>query len=130
MNYWTAIPVTFPLFNNTVSWDIMPGALVDFDHGNNKETERGFTWSTRLAVYKIIPKTAIVHEIYGTTGKISSDTEFKVGLRWEPKDYIIPAISYGAYLNGSKAAGFEIGIIIFTPQFLKHEFIKNNHIEY
>lgn len=129
-NYWTAVPLTIPLFHNTVSWDIMPGALVDFDHGNNKETAWGFSWSTRLAVYKVIPKTAIVAEAYGTEGQAYSKPEFKIGLRWEPNDYIIPAISYGACLDGNKAAGFEAGIIIFTPPFLKRDFIKNNHIEY
>lgn len=129
-NYWTAVPVTIPLFNNTLSWDIMPGALVDFAYNNNTETAWGFTWSSRLAIYKIIPKTAIIGEIYGTEGQAYSAPEYKVGLRWEPNDYIVPAISYGASLDGSKGSGFEIGIIIFTPQYLKKDFIKNNKIEY
>ena len=129
-NVWTAIPFTIPLFNNAVSWDIMPGALVDFNYGINKETAWGFTWSTRLAIYKIIPQTAIIAEAFGTEGEIYSKPEYKIGLRWEPNDYIIPAISYGSSFDGSRAAGFEIGIIIFTPQFLKKDFIKNNHIQY
>jgi len=129
-NYWTALPVTIPFFNNAVSWDIMPGALVNFDHGNNNETAWGFTWSTRLAIYKIIPKTAIVGELYGTEGKAYSKPEYKVGLRWEPNSYILPALTYGACFDGSPSAGFEIGIIIFTPQFLKKDFIKNNTISY
>jgi len=129
-NYWTALPVTFPLFNNTLSWDIMPGALVNFDHGNNNKTAWGFTWSTRLAIYKIIPKTAIVGEIYGTEGKAYSKPEYKVGLRWEPNSYIVPALTYGACFDGSPGAGFEMGIIIFTPQYLKKDFIKNNTITY
>ncbi len=129
-NYWTSVPITFPLFNNTISWDIMPGALVDFDYGDNSSTAWGFTWASRMAIYKIIPKTAIVVEAYGTEGKAYSKPEYKVGLRWEPNDYIIPAISYGACFDGSKAAGIEFGIIIFTPQFLKKDFIKNNHIVY
>ena len=129
-NVWTAVPITIPLLNNMISWDIMPGAMVDLDYGNNKETAFGFTWSTRLAVYKIIPKTAIVGEIYGTEGEAYSKPEFKVGLRWEPNDYIIPAITYGACLDGSLGAGFEIGIVIYTPQYIKKDFIKNNHINY
>ena len=129
-NYWTAIPFSFPLFNNTISWDIMPGALVDLDYGENNSTAWGFTWSTRLAIYKIIPKTAIVAEAYGTEGQAFSKPEYKVGLRWEPNDYIIPAISYGSCFDGSKGAGFEIGVIIFTSPFLTRDFIKNNHIEY
>lgn len=129
-NYWTALPVTFPFFNNTLSWDIMPGALVNFDHGNSNSTAWGFTWSSRLAIYKVIPKTAIVGEVYGTEGQASSKPEYKVGLRWEPNSYIIPAISYGACFDGSPGAGFEIGVMIFTPQFLKKDYIKNNKIEY
>lgn len=129
-NYWTAIPVTIPFFNNTISWDIMPGALVDFDYGNNKETAWGFTYSTRVAVNKVIPKTAIVAELYGTEGKAYSKPEYKVGLRWEPNSYIVPAISYGACFDGSSGAGFEIGVIIFTPQFLTKDFINNNTIVY
>lgn len=129
-NYWTALPVTFPLFNNTLFWDIMPGALVDLDYGDNKKTAWGFTWSTRVAVYKVIPKTAIVGEIYGTEGDAYSDPEYKIGLRWEPNDFIVPAITFGSNLNGGKGPGFEIGIMIFTPQFLKKDYIKNNHIEF
>lgn len=129
-NYWTALPVTIPFFSNTISWDIMPGALVDLDYGNNKETAWGFTYSTRIAVYEVIPQTAIVAEVYGTTGEAYSKPEYRVGLRWEPNNYIVPAISYGACFDGSPGAGFEIGIIIFTPQFLKKDFIKNNSIQF
>jgi hypothetical protein len=128
-NYWTALPVTIPFFNNTISWDIMPGALVDLDYGNNKETAWGFTYSTRVAVYKVIPKTAIVGEVYGTEGQAYSKPEYKVGLRWEPNSFIVPAISYGGSFDGSLGAGFEIGVIIFSPQFLKKDYIKNNTIE-
>ena len=129
-NYWTALPVTFPLFNNTISWDIMPGALVDFDYGDNKKTAWGFTWSSRINIYKIIPKTAIVAEVYGTEGQAYSKPEYRVGLRWEPNDYIVPAITYGNNFSGTGAAGFEIGVMIFTPQYLKKDFIKNNRIQY
>lgn len=129
-NYWTALPVTIPFFNNTISWDIMPGALVDLDYGNNKETAWGFTYNTRVAVYKVIPQTAIVAELYGTEGQAYSKPEYKVGLRWEPNSFIVPAISYGACFDGSPGAGFEIGIMIFSPPFLKKDFIKNNSIQF
>ncbi len=129
-NYWTALPVTIPLFKNTISWDIMPGALVDFDYGNNKETAWGFTYSTRVAVYKVIPKTAIVGEIFGTEGKAYSKPEYKVGLRFEANDFIVPAISYGGTFDGSFGGGFEIGVMIFSPPFLKKDYLKNNKMEY
>lgn len=38
--------------------------------------------------------------------------------------------TYGAQLKGDKGAGFELGIMIFTPQFLKKDFIKNKTITY
>jgi hypothetical protein len=129
-NFWTAVPITFPFFNNSLSWDLMPGALVNFEDDNDQKTEWGFTWSTRLAIYKIIPKTAIVGEVYGTEGEAYSTPEYKVGLRWEPNDYIIPAITYSSNLEGGLGAGLEVGIVIFAPQFLKKDFIKNNHIQY
>ncbi len=128
-NYWTALPVTIPIFNNMLSWDIMPGAMVDFEK-NSKDGAWGFTYSTRLAIYKIVPQTAIVGEIYGTEEKLYSRPEYKVGLRWEPIDWIVLAATYGGATDGSKASGFEIGIMIFTPQFLTKDFMKNNSIHY
>ncbi len=118
-SYWTALPVTIPFFDNALSWDIMPGATLDLASGDESKTAWGFTWSTRLAVYKIIPKSAIVGEIYGTDGDLFSKPEYKIGIRWEPNDTIIPAFTFSSALDGSDAAGFEIGVVIFTPQFLK-----------
>lgn len=129
-NVWTAFPITIPLFQNTISWDIMPGGMVDFNSMDQGEIAWGFTWSSRLAIYKIIPKTAIVAEVYGTEGQASSPAEYKVGLRWEPNDFIVPAISYSSQLRGGYGAGLEVGIVIFSPQFLKKGFIQNNHIEF
>ena len=129
-NYWTALTYTLPLFNNAVSWDLMPGATVDLEYGESKEAAWAFTYSSRLNIYKIIPQTAIVAEIYGTEGQIHSKPEYKVGLRWEPNAFIIPALTYGNNVSGTGGAGFEIGIIIFTPQYLKKDFIRNNKIEY
>ena len=36
-NYWTAIAFTLPLFNNKLSWDLFPGAIVDIDYGEDSE---------------------------------------------------------------------------------------------
>lgn len=118
-NFWTAVPITIPFFDNTLSWDIMPGGIVDFDYGNNKKTAWGFTYSTRIAVYKIIPQSAIVGEYYGTAGELYSEPEYKIGIRWEPNNTVVPAISYSSAVNGTPGAGFEIGVVIFSPQFLK-----------
>lgn len=129
-NIWTAIPISIPLFNNMITWDIMPGAMVDFNPKDSDQTAWGFTWSSRIGIYKIIPKTAIVMETYGTEGQAESLPEYKIGLRWEPNDFIIPAITYSSQLQGGYGAGFEIGIVIFSPQFIKKDFINNNRIEY
>lgn len=118
-NVWTAVPVTFSLFNNTISWDIMPGALFDWSNNETSDPAWGFTYSTRVAVYKVIPKTAIVGEVYGTSGSAYSAPEYKIGIRWEPNNTIIPAITYGRALDGTAGARFEIGVTIFTPEFLK-----------
>jgi len=107
----------------------MPGAMVDFDYGNNKEAAWGFTYSTRFALYKVIPKSAIVAEIYGTDGQVYSAPEYKAGVRYEPNSFIVIAASYGSQLNGGTGAGFELGIMVFSPAFLKKDYIKNNHIE-
>lgn len=119
-NIWTAVPVTFPLFNNTLSLDVMPGLTYDWSNATGEGDAWGFTYSTRLAIYKVIPETAIVAEVFGTEGDLYSQPEYKVGLRWEPNDTIVPAISYGGNINGDKGgARFEIGVMIFSPPFLK-----------
>lgn len=129
-NVWTAFPVTIPFAKSAVLWDVMPGALLNINSSNHSDFSWGFTWSSRLAIYKIVPQTAIVAEIYGAEGQASTPSEYKVGLRWEPNDYIVPALSYSSSLDGGYGAGIEIGIIIFTPQYLSKSFIKNNHINY
>lgn len=118
-NMWTAVPVTLSFFDNMLSWDIMPGAMIDFNYGDDKKAVWGFTYSTRLGVYNIIPESAIVGEIFGTAGDLYSKPEYKVGIRWEPNNTVIPAFTYGAAFDGSKSSRFEIGVIIFTPPFLK-----------
>lgn len=97
----------------------MPGALYDHRYAETGNPAWGFTYSTRLAIYKVIPKTAIVGEVYGTEGSAYSRPEYKVGLRWEPNNTIIPAITYGGTFDGSPGALWEIGVSIFSPQFFK-----------
>ena len=117
-SYWVSAPITFPFFNNTLSWDIMPGVTVNLNQGNKDETAWSFTYSTRLAVYKIIPRSAIVGEVFGAEGKGGSKPQFKVGVRWE-SEHVVIAATYGAALDGSQGAGFEIGCMLFSPPFLK-----------
>lgn len=129
-NYWTAISLTLPLFNNKLSLDFYPGAMLNIDYKKNKESAWGFTYSTRLTINEIIPKLNLVAEIYGTEGKAYSNPEFKAGLQWVPNDFIVPALTFGSQLNGISGAGFEIGVFILSPPFLKKDYLKSHKIEY
>jgi hypothetical protein len=58
-----------------------------------------------------------VGEVFGTEGEAYSPSEYKIGLRWEPSQYAVIALTYGQEFNGSNGAGFEFGIMLFTPPF-------------
>lgn len=116
-SYWVALPVTLPFMDNTISWDIMPGWMLNQEQGPLKEDASGFTWSTRVAVYKVIPQSAIVAEVFGAEGDVHSESQYKAGVRWESQ-YVVAALTYGGGLDGSEGAGFEFGIMILSPQFL------------
>jgi hypothetical protein len=114
--YWTNFPCTLPLFNNSLSWDIMPGVTTKVPYGA-KQLDWGFTYSTRMAWYPINDKGAIVGEVFGTEGAVHSIPEYKIGLRWEPNQYMVFAATYGQEFNGKNGAGFEIGMMLFSPPF-------------
>jgi hypothetical protein len=116
--YWTNAPVTLPFFNNKLSCDLMPGASWTLKHGGEKETVTSFTYSTRLAYYPFNPIWAAVGEIFGSATKLSSHPEYRTGIRYEPNQYVNLAFTYGAKLDGSRGAGWEIGAMLFSPPFL------------
>lgn len=76
------------------------------------------TWSARVAVYKIIPQSSIVGEVFGTTGEAYAEPQWKVGVRWEHMPRIVVAATYGRAFNGEPGARFEIGASVFTDPFL------------
>jgi hypothetical protein len=115
--YWMNTPVTIPLFENKVSWDLMPGTSVTVDYGDAKSTAWAFTYATRLAWYPKGPEVALVGEIFGAEGAAKAIPEFKVGVRWEPSQYATFALTYGQEFAGSNGAGFEFGVMLFTPPF-------------
>lgn len=117
-NYFVYGDYTFTLFDKAVSWDLNPGAQLIYDSKSNDEFSWSFTYSTRVAIYKIIPKTAIVGEVYGALGESPSSLEYRFGLRFEPNHKVIPAITYGNSTDGSRGPGIEIGVIIISPSFL------------
>jgi len=116
-SYWLNVPVTFAFFENTLSWDILPGVLYNQDYGLDKENAWGYTYSTRLAIYHVIPQSAIVAELFGTEGEAFADPQYKAGVRWESPN-IVAALTYGAGFDGNRGGGIEFGIMIFTTPFL------------
>jgi hypothetical protein len=118
-NYYIYFPGTIPFFNNMISWDLNPGVIVDQQGGSdNDQWEWSFTYSTRVAIYRVIPKTAIVGEVYGTVGQIESSPEYNVGLRWEPYEQLNVSLSWGDSFDGSRGPGFQLGILLYTPPFM------------
>jgi hypothetical protein len=116
--YWVNFPCTIPFFNNKISWDLMPGASVTKNYGPDSTTAWGFTYSTRVAWYPFDYKWSLVGEVFGTEGGVTAIPEYKIGVRWEPSQYAVFAITYGQEFNGTGGAGFEFGIMLFSPPFL------------
>lgn len=113
-----AIPqFSVPLLSGRLLWDLNPGVLVNFDYGEEGDTAWGFSYATRLALYGVVPKSALVGEIYGTEGDINDAIQYRIGLRWEPSSSFIAAVSWSQAFNGSPSGGFEVGIMLFSPRF-------------
>jgi hypothetical protein len=116
-SYWINFPCTVPLFNNKLSWDLMPGTSMTKNYGDSQTVAWGFTYSTRLAWYPFDPRWSLVGEMFGTAGENKAIPEYRIGIRWEPSQYAVLAVTYGHEFNGSEGAGFEVGLMIFTPRF-------------
>ena len=52
-----------------------------------------------------------------TAGENIAIPEYKIGPRWEPSQYATIALTYGHEFAGSLGAGFEFGVMLFTPPF-------------
>ena len=116
-SWWATGAFTLPFRDGDISLDLMPGVMVNLDQDRQGETAWGFTWSSRLAVYKIIPQSAIVGEVFGTIGEAYSTPQYKIGVRWE-NPRIVVAATYGGSFDGSTGARFEIGFSLFTDPIL------------
>lgn len=116
--YWMNVPITIPFNGNKFSWDIMPGASTTVNYGEDKTTAWSFTYATRLAWYPIGPKGSIVGEIFGAEGQAPALPEYKIGLRWEPSQYAVFAVTWGQEFRGNNGAGLEFGVMLFTPPFV------------
>jgi hypothetical protein len=113
---WFASSVfTLAFRDGDVTWDLIPGVTVNLDKDQKGESAWGMTWCSRAAVYKVIPQSALVGEVFGTTGEAYAEPSYRVGLRWESPRVVIAA-TYGDSFSGSGSPRFEIGAIVLTKQ--------------
>jgi len=112
-NYWVSVPVTFPFFDNKLSWDLMPGGTWNREYGAEEKSAAGFTYSSRMAVYGVVPRSAIVFEVFGAEGDAEAPAQYKAGVRWE-SEFVIAALTYGDGLEGNAGGGIELGFIFLT----------------
>ena len=112
-SWWFMGTATYGFVQDRVLLDILPGASVNLDQGQTGETVWNFTYSSRVAVYGVVPQSALVGEVFGSAGEASAEPAYRAGVRWESPRLII-AGTYAAAFDGSPFAGFEIGLIYFT----------------
>ncbi|WP_224489336.1 hypothetical protein [Robertkochia flava] len=105
---------TYSFFKDQLLWDFLPGATVNFNHKDSDNTAWGFTYSSRAALYGVIPHSAIVAEVFGTSGEAYAPVSYRAGIRWESQHWII-AGTYSSAFDNSFGVGFEIGIMYLTP---------------
>ncbi len=116
-SWWVMGTGTYAFANNSVLLDVLPGVTYNVDREQHSESAWGFTYMSRLAVYDVIPQSAIVGEVFGTAGEAYAEPAYRVGVRWEsPK--LVAALTYSDAFDGSYGAGWEFGVIYFTePRF-------------
>lgn len=114
--FWAIPQLSIPLFDGKLLWDLNPGVTLNTDYGEEKTTEVGFTYSTRAALYGLIPSAAIVGEIYGAEGGAYTPAQYRIGIRWEASDSFIPAVTWSQAFNGDPSGGFEVGFMAFSPR--------------
>jgi hypothetical protein len=116
-SWWANLVYTIPFNDGQITWDLLPGFLLNLDQNDTDNRAWGMTYSSRIAVYDVIPQSAIVAEVFGTTGEAHSDPQYRFGVRWESPKLIIAA-TFSEAINHSGGAGFEIGFVYLTePRF-------------
>lgn len=111
---WYAMGVgTFGFLDDKVLLDVVPGVVANTDQGVDGDTAWGFTYTSRVAVYGVIPSSAIVAEAFGTTGEAESEPGYRVGVRWESPKWVVAA-TFSERFDGKGGAGFELGFLYFT----------------
>lgn len=116
-SWYMAGIATYAFAGDKVLLDLLPGVVANLDQGPSSKTAWGFTYSTRIAVYDVLPRAALVGEVFGTAGEAGSEPSYRLGLRWETPRWVFAA-SYSDAFDGSYGAGFEVGIMYYTnPRF-------------
>ncbi len=114
-SWWANGIYTIPFRDGAITWDLLPGFLVNLDKDQTGKNAWGMTYSTRVAVYKIIPHSAIVAEVFGATGEAYAEPTFRIGVRWESPRVIVAA-TYGNSFHGAGWPRFELGAMFLTNQ--------------
>ena len=116
-SWWANLNASYSFLDDTVLLDVLPGFIVDFDRERSGEEAWGSTYGSRLAVYDVIPNSAIVAEIFGTAGEAFVEPSYRAGLRWESTKLVV-ALTYSDAFDGSAGGGLELGFMYFTePRF-------------
>ena len=116
-SWWFNGIATYGFAGDRLMLDILPGVIVNEDQDDDGDNAWGFTWSSRLALYDVIPRSALVGEVFGTEGDASSPASYRFGVRWESPKLVVSA-TYSDAFDGSTGAGFELGLMYFTePRF-------------
>lgn len=112
-SWWANAVYTLPFRGGDVALDIMPGFIVNLDKDRTDNKTWNATYSSRLAIYKIIPSSAIVGEVFGTVGEQHTPPQYRVGVRWE-SPHVIVAATYGREFDGAGGPRFEVGAMVLT----------------
>ena len=112
-SWWLSASATYPFFDDRLLVDFLPGVSVNFDEDQTGETAWGFTYTSRAALYGVIPQSALVAEVFGTAGEAYARPAYRAGVRWESPRWVV-AGTYSAPFDGSTGIGFELGVLVFT----------------
>ena len=116
-SWWANLNATYAFLDDKVLLDILPGFVLDTDRERSGDNAWGFTYGSRVAIYDVIPKMAIVAEVFGTTGEAYVEPSYRAGLRWESTKLVV-ALTYTDAFDGSAGGGVELGFMYFTePRF-------------
>ncbi len=114
-SWWAMGVATYAFSQDRILLDVLPGAIVNLDHEQTGKTAWGFTYSSRVAFYKIIPHSAVVAEVFGTSGEAKAPISYRGGIRWESRKWVVTG-TYSNSFNNTNGAGLEIGLVFFTER--------------